>query len=196
MATHRAFAAASTALLGLIGERYPRADFGSALQFHLYQAKDFETPMSEGFSLFLYRITVNGAVRNLAYRRTPGGTRFKPSLPLDAHFLITPWADNAERQLRMLGWVIRFVEDLGILAAGQLNNFLAEIDTFGPDESIEIVADPMALVDYLNLWDKWKHKMPTSMTYIARTLVLDSELTVADPPAVQTRQFVASEVKP
>ena len=180
-------------MLGLMADRYPRADFGSALELLLYQAKDFEAPMSEGFSLFLYRVTVNGTVRNLTYRRSPDGTRYKPSLPLDLHYLLTPWATDAERQLRMLGWALRFVEDIGILGAGQLNHYIAETDTFRADETVEVIADPMSLVDYLNLWDKWKHKMPTSMTYIARVAVLDSDIALDEGPAVQTRQFVAGE---
>jgi len=193
MATHRALAAASAALLGLIGDRYPRADFGSSLELHLYQAKDFEAPMNEGFSVFGYRVTVNTNVRNLGQRRAADGTRFKPSLPLDLHLLVTPWAQDAERQLRMLGWAMRFVEDLGILGAGQLNHYIAETDTFRPDETVELIADPMALVDYLNLWDKWKHKMPASMTYVARVLTLDSDIAVDDGALVQTRRFNAGE---
>jgi len=193
MATHRAFAATSAALLGLIGERYPRADFGSSLELQLYQAKDFESPMNEGFSIFLYRVTVNGNVRNLGQRRAADGTRFKPSLPLDLHLLLTPWAQDAERQLRMLGWAMRFVEDLGILGAGQLNHYIAETDTFRPDETVELIADPLALADYLNLWDKWKHKMPTSMTFVARVLMLDSDIAIEDGALVQTRRFAAGE---
>jgi hypothetical protein len=196
MATHRALAAASAALLGLIGERYPRADFGPALELQLYQAKDFESPMNEGFSIFAYRLTVNGNVRNLGHRRAGDGTRFKPSLPLDLHLLLTPWSQDAERQLRMLGWAMRFVEDLGILGAGQLNHHIAETDTFRADETVELIADPLALADYLNVWDKWKNKMPTSMTYVARVLTLDSEIATDEGALVQTRRFDRGQAVP
>ncbi len=194
MATHRALAATSAALLGLIGERFPRADFGPSLELQLYQAKDFETPMEEGFSVFLYRVTVNGNMRHLGQRRAEDGTRFKPSLPLDLHYLVTPWAKDAERQLRMLGWVMRFVEDLGVLGAGQLNHFVAETDTFRADETLELIADPLSLVDYLNLWDKWKAKMPTSMSYVARVVTLDSDIAVEEGGLVQTRRLGAGPV--
>jgi len=59
LARHQAIAATSNALLGLLRDRYPRDDFGTSLEIQLYQSRDFELPMREGFSVFLYRVTVN-----------------------------------------------------------------------------------------------------------------------------------------
>ena len=73
MANYRAVAATSTALAGLIRDRYPREEFGSGLDVALYQTRDFETPMSDGFSIYLYRVAISGAVRNLTWRRSPDG---------------------------------------------------------------------------------------------------------------------------
>ena len=75
--------AVSETLAGLIRDRYPRADFGPALGIELYQTRDFEKPMDEGFSIYLYRVSINGNVRNLTHRRSPDGKRFRPSLPVD-----------------------------------------------------------------------------------------------------------------
>jgi hypothetical protein len=105
--------------------------------------------MTEGFSVFLYRVTINGTVRNITLRRAPGGRRFRPSLPLDLHYVITPWAEDGERQHRMLGWVMRFISDLGALTAGHLNHYVAETDVFAPHEGLEIICDPLGLADYL-----------------------------------------------
>ena len=81
MANYRAIAATSTALAGLIRDRYPRPEFGAGLDIALYQTRDFENPMQDGFSIYLYRVAVNGAIRNLTLRRSPDGRRFRPSLP-------------------------------------------------------------------------------------------------------------------
>ena len=80
MANYRAIAATSTALSGLIRDRYPRDEFGSGLEVSLYQMRDFESPMQDGFSVCLYRVAVNGSVRNLTLRRSADGRRFRPSL--------------------------------------------------------------------------------------------------------------------
>ena len=35
------------------------------------------------------------------------------------------------------------MEDLGMLSAGHLNHYLAEQDTFGPTEAVELICDPL-----------------------------------------------------
>jgi Pvc16 N-terminal domain len=189
MANHRAIAATSTALAGLIRDHYPRAEFGSGLDVSLYQTRDFEAPMSEGFSIYLFRVAVNGSVRNLALRRSPDGQRFRPSLPLDLQYMVTPWAQDGERQQRMLGWVMRLLADTSVLGAGHLNHYLTETDTFAAHEGLELICDPLSLADTLTLWDRLRPRMPVSATYTARVVLIDSELAVAEGAAVQTRRF-------
>jgi len=194
LARHQAIAATSNALLGLLRDRYPRDEFGTSLDVLLYQSRDFEAPMREGFSVFLYRVTVNGTVRNMTLRRAPDGRRFRPSLPLDLHYVLTPWAEDGEKQQRMLGWVMRFMEDLGVLTAGHLNHYVAETDVFAPQEGLEIICDPLALADYLTLWDRLRPRMPTSATYALRMLIIDSDVRVDDGALVQTRGFDMGKV--
>jgi hypothetical protein len=189
MANYRAIAAASTALAGLIRDHYPRDEFGSGLDVQLYQMRDFESPMQDGFSVCLYRVAVNGSVRNLTMRRAPDGRNFRPSLPLDLHYMITPWAQDAEMQHRMLGWVMRLMEDTGTLSAGHLNHYLSEADTFAPHEALDLICDPLSLADYLTLWDRLQPHLPASATYTLRMAFIDSTVHVDGGAAVQTRRF-------
>jgi hypothetical protein len=189
MANFRAIAAISAALAGLIRDYYPRDEFGPGLMVTPYQTRDFENPMQEGISIYLYRVAVNGTVRNLSVRRTPDGRSYRPSLPLDLYFMITPWAQDVERQLRMLGWVMRLMEDLAVLSAGHLNHYLAETDTFAPHEGIELICEPLTLSDYLTLWDRLRPRLPASATYTARVVLIDSEVEVSEGGLVQTRRF-------
>jgi uncharacterized protein DUF4255 len=189
MANYRAIAATGAALAGLIRDRYPRDDFGTGLEITLYQTRDFESPMQDGFSIYLYHVAVNGSQRNRSPRRAADGRRFRPSLPLDLHFMITPWAQDVQRQLRMLGWVMRLMEDTSVLSAGHLNHYSVETDTFAPTEGLEIVCDPLSLTDYLTLWDRLRPRLPASATYILRVTLIDSDVSVPDAPLVQTRQF-------
>jgi hypothetical protein len=194
MANYRAIAATSTALAGLIRDRYPRDEFGTGLQILLYQTRDFEEPMTDGFSIYLYRVAVNGAVRNLTLRRSRDGRRFRPSLPLDLYYMITPWAPDIERQHRMLGWVMRLMEDTSVLSAGHLNHYLPETETFAANEGLEIVCDPLPLSDYLTLWDRLRPRLPASATYSLRMVLIDSDIPVGDGTLVQTRRFDMEEV--
>lgn len=188
MARPQAIAATSAALLGLLQDRYPRDQFGPALEFKLFQSKDFDDGLTEGFSLYLYRVTVSTTVRNMTLRRDANNNRFRPSLPVDLHYLLSPWSGDGETQQRMLGWAMRFLEDLGMLGAGQLNHYVKETDTFGKEEGAEVICDPLALTDYLNVWDKLKPKMPSSMTYVVRMVSLESDVKLEQPMA-QTREF-------
>jgi hypothetical protein len=194
MANYRAIAATSTALAGLIRDRYPRDEFGQGLGIDLYQTRDFETPMQDGFSIYLYRVAVNGAVRNLTLRRSADGRRYRPSLPLDLYYMVTPWAQDVERQHRMLGWVMRLMEDQGVLSAGHLNHYMPETDTFKPNEGVEIICEPLALTDYLTLWDRLRPRLPPSATYALRMVLVDSDVHVPDGVPVQTRRLDVGEV--
>ena len=51
-------------MLGLLSDAVPRDQFPNA-QFELYQMSNFQQPMEEGISLFLYRIAANTSRRNL-----------------------------------------------------------------------------------------------------------------------------------
>lgn len=189
MANYRAIAAVGTALAGMIRDSYPREEFGTGLEITLYQARNFDNPMTEGFSIYLYRVAVNGTVRNRSVRRTPDGRSFRPSLPLDLYIMITPWAQDAERQLRMLGWAMRLMEDHGVLSTGHLNHYLAETDTFLPHEAVEIICEGLPFADYLTLWDRLRPRLPTSVTYALRMVLIDSEVVVNEGAPVQTRRF-------
>jgi hypothetical protein len=195
MATFNAVAAVSRAMLGLIAEHCPPTLLANP-EFKLYHAADFERPIAEGFSLFLYRVSINASVRNLPPRRAPDGRRYRPSLPVDLHYLLTPWSADPERQQRMLGWSMRFLEDLATLPAGLLNHYVHERDTFRPEEGVELVCDPLALPDYLNLWDKLKPKMQLSITYAVRMVMLDSDIESPGHGLAQTRELAAGLAVP
>lgn len=204
MASILAISAVSDVLVGLIRDSYPRAPqdpldpaigFPAGLEVGLYQPSNFESPMSEGFSVCLLRVDTNKTNRNLAPRRLPDGRVFRPSLPVDLHYLITPWARQASTQQRMLGWVMRFLEDLGTLSASHLNHFVPGNQTFGSNEALELISDPLALSDYLSVWERLR-ALPPSMTYQARCVLIDSDVGMEQGPPVQTRAFDLGELQP
>ena len=192
MANYLAIAAVAKTLLRLIEEQCPREEFSGTPSFVIYSSHDFNTPaVTEGFSLMLYRVTVNTVLRNQPPRRGPDGVKRRPSLPLDLSFMLTPWATEAERQLRLMGWAIRFLEDNTVIPASVLNQSLSrrERSAFDPDEAVEIFCDPPAIADYLGLWDKFKTKWQTSVTYSVRMVMIESDIVMRDEARVQTRDM-------
>src|SRR5262249_5323752 len=140
MATYHAIAAVGQAIRRLLEAACPRGEFPAA-QFLLIQTGDFQAmAIKEGVSLFLYRVAVNGTLRNRPARVAPDGRRYRPSLPLDLYYLLAPWAETAVKQQRLLGWAMRALEDTAILPAGPLNHPGPDRDTFGPPDAAEPIS--------------------------------------------------------
>jgi hypothetical protein len=188
LATHQAIAVTGQAILGLLADACPKPEFAGA-EFELYQPSNFQKPMSEGLSLFLYRVTVNLGQRNQSSRPRADGQRPRRPLPLDLHYMLTPWAATAARQQRMLGWAMRSLEDTPILDSGYLNHYGPEAGIFLDSETVELSHDPISLQDMLNIWDVFKPNQQLSVTYLARMVSIESELGIAEFAPVQTRVF-------
>lgn len=189
MAHYRAIAAAGEAIVGLIKERYPRAEFGSSLRVALSLPSAIEKGLEgEGIAICLWRVAPNGQRRTRGPRIDAFGNRFKQSLPLDLSFLVIPYSTDPERQARMLGWVIRAMEDTGTFTAAQLNFYLAESDVFAPEEDVDLTYDPLGLADHLALWDRLK-QLPPAANYLMRMVLIDSLEAISEGPPVTTREF-------
>jgi hypothetical protein len=193
MATSDAIGATSEALIRLLSSACPTDQFPGAV-FQLYQATDFQKPMSEGVSLFLYRVAVNTSRRNLPALTAPDGQRYQPPLPVDLYYLLSVWGKTPERQHRLLGFCMRELQDVPTLPAGFLNQNEAQPDTFRPREAIEIVCDPLSLMDLAQLWDVLKPNVPLSVSYVVRFVPLESKLRVGEYGLVQTRELAAESI--
>jgi hypothetical protein len=195
MASYPAIATVGTAILSLLADARPKPDFANA-QFELYQSSDFESPMEEGISLFLYRVTINGTVRNPVARVDPTGKRRRPPLPLDLYFMMTAWGRTAEKQQFLLAWAMQQLEDNPILPGSLLNSFGPEPEVFRPDETVELICDPMPVQDMVSIWENLKSskaKMQISVSYVARMVMIESSLELVEAPWVQTRTFRAAQ---
>ncbi|MFA6115187.1 MAG: DUF4255 domain-containing protein [Sphingomonas sp.] len=188
MAQHQAIAAVAAAIRGLIRERYPRDAFNT-LTVEMYQAKEIEKGLTgDGFAILPWRVTINTQRRGRGPRVDIFGRRFRPSLPIDLSFLIIPVASSAEKQLRMLGWVMRALEDAGPITAAQLNDYLTEDNIFTVEEDVDLVCDPLALADQLNMWDRIR-KHPLFVNYLVRMVLIDSNQALDDNGEVLERGF-------
>jgi len=193
MGTFQAIAATGQAMLGLLSDAVPRDQFPNA-QFELYQMSNFQQPMEEGISLFLYRIAANTSRRNLPPTTGPDGRRFRPPIPLDLYYIATAWAPTAVRQQRLLGWTIRMFEDVPILPTGLLNNYGPEPEIFRQGETVEVVLDSLTLQDLNNIWGVSKSSLQLSIGYVARMLHIQSSMAITEYAEVQTREFGVGKV--
>ncbi|MEN3326801.1 MAG: hypothetical protein V7638_1608 [Acidobacteriota bacterium] len=193
MGTFQAIAATGQAMLGLLSDAIPRDQFPNA-QFELYQMSNFQQPMEEGISLFLYRIAANTSRRNLPPTTAPDGRRFRPPIPVDLYYIATAWAPTAVRQQRLLGWTIRMFEDVPVLPTGLLNNYGPEPEIFKQGETVEVILDSLTLQDLNNFWGVSKSSLQLSVGYVARMLHIQSSMPMTEYKEVQTREFGVGKV--
>ena len=188
MATYRAVGAACEAVVRLLQQSWQRNLFDDTdLQFAVFHTKDFEIAMDTGVSLFLYRVTVNTVQRTPPARPGPGGRHRRSQLPLDLHFLLTPWAKDASLEQVILGWMMRTVEDTPILPAGILNTLTPGV--FEADETVEIVAGQLSNEEMFRIWDVLPRNYQISVPYCARIVRIDSELDQREGGPVMTREL-------
>lgn len=188
MATYPAIAITGQAILKLLADSCPRAEFAAA-RFELFQVGNFSQaqPMDEGISLFLYRLGVNAARRNLPSQVKLNGLRYKPPLPLDLYYLLTAWAKSAAKQQRLLAWAMRALEDTPLLSSGLLNDVGPEPEIFQPNETVEIIYEPLSLQDMYNIWSVLKASPQLSASYVVRAVSIDSTVPITEAAPVQTR---------
>jgi uncharacterized protein DUF4255 len=188
MATPLAIASTCEAVVRLLRSSYNPADFnGATLDFQVYVAEDFNRPMEEGVSVFLYRVYQNGNMRIPQGRILPNGRRQATKLPLDLHFLLTAWAKKASLQHQIAGWMMRVMEDNAIIPASVLNAYQPNV--FRADEAVEIGFTELSVEDMFHVWEVMiNHVYQLSVPYQARALEIESTSTVIPiGPPVQER---------
>ena len=183
MATYRAVGATCEAVVRLLQQSWQPAMFnGTDLLFEVYRTKDFATPMKVGVSLFLYRVSVNTVQRTPRPRPDAQGRQRLPQLPLDLHFLLTPWAEDASLEQIILGWLMRTIESTCILPSGLLNSMTDGI--FDENETVEIVVGQLSNEEMFRIWDVLPNDYQISVPYTARIVRIDSDLVDESSPVV------------
>ena len=179
MATFRGISAMATGVQSLLHDAWSREPFtADALATELVRAEDLKTrPFEFGVTIYVYRVAVNGTQRTVPPQR-PGHRR---PLPVEVDFIITPWAKTAARELELIGWCMRVLDDEPIVAPSVLNHDLAGV--FAATEVVELIPTPLPLDELRRLWDALLGDFQLSVAYTARVVRLESTRTetVAGP---------------
>lgn len=189
MANYHAVRVACEAVMSRLESEYQNTLFqGQTLSFDVYDQSDFQSPMQQGVSLFLYRIYINGVQRTLPGRVRVDGQRSDTRLPLDLHVLLTIWAQDVTTQHEIAAWAMRVLEDHPTLTAGFMNMLIN--DTFQADERVDIVMGDLSHEDMMRMWESLRiNHYELSIPYVLRTVYIDSPQLQSTGAAVQERGF-------
>ncbi len=122
---------------------------------------------SPSLSVFLYRVDFNKVMRAAwsAVSRYDG----KPHLPLDLHFMLIAWGENADHEFRILGRALECLEETPILS-GPLLDPIAPWET---NESIQLCLEDLSTEDLMRTFDSLPLDYKLSIPYVARITVID-----------------------
>jgi hypothetical protein len=195
MAHFSAISATSQAIVALLDTASETSEF-SAVKFSVASSADLQkVPGADPTaSVYLYRVAINTARRNLKPRRDAQGRLLRPAVPIDLGYLLIAWAKDPVMQHRLLGWCIRTLQDTPTLGAGFLNQFGPQAEVFRPDETVELIWETLTRQEMTDAWEVAKANQQPSASYVARIVEIESEVVVPEYPPVQTRDMRYQQV--
>ncbi|WP_086843546.1 DUF4255 domain-containing protein [Amycolatopsis kentuckyensis] len=130
-----------------------------------------------GLSILLYRVDFNKVTRPAW--ATVSELDGAAHLPLDLHYLLTAWGDNAEHEHRIIGRTLQVLERPAGLGAAQL---LPGGD-WGDTEAVEMELEDVPTDDLMRTFDSLRCDFRLSVPYLIRIVVisLDGQ---AGPPVL------------
>jgi hypothetical protein len=134
-------------------------------------------------SLLLYRVDFNKTMR--AAWSAVGSADGKGHLALDLHFLLTPWADNAEHEHMILGRAMQEIEYTPVLSGPLLYSpvlpYPDEPET-AATESVQLMLEEISTEALMRTFDSLPTDYRLSVPYVARVVRIDTRGSRITPP--------------
>jgi len=126
-------------------------------------------------SIYLYHVEVNKTMR-----AAWSGVTFHDGLshlPLDLHFLITPWGENAEAEGAILGRALQSLDSNPVLTGPLLH----QSGGWAPNEGLQLLMDEISTEAVMRTFDSLACDYRISVPYIARLVRLDGRRAQPSP---------------
>lgn len=139
-----------------------------------------------GLSILLYRVDFNKTMR--AAWSAVGNADGRGYLALDLHYLLTPWAGNAEHQHMIIGRAMQVLEQTPVLSGPLLYtpslpaaDYADEPQTAVTD-SVQLVLEEISTEALMRTFDSLPSDYRLSVPYVARVVRIDTRVTPVTPP--------------
>ncbi len=146
---------------------------------------------TNALSIFLYRVDFNKAMR--ATWSSVGAGDGKAHLALDLHFLLTPWAENAEHEQMILGRAMQELEFTPVFSGPLLYAPALPYDDepqAGPSEAVQLMLEEISTEALMRIFDSLPTDYRLSVPYVARVVRLDTRHARTAPPVLDARSHV------
>jgi hypothetical protein len=132
---------------------------------------------SNRLSLWLYQITENEFLKNQPPTRNNGAETLQfPPLPLNLHYLITPFAATGQADLLLLGKTMQVLHENAIVLLSDPARELAE--------ELRVVLCSLQLDQLSRVWEALREPYRLSITYEVRVTRVDSQHSITNARVV------------
>lgn len=135
----------------------------------LFQSTDFNLENTNTVSLFLYRVDVDEARRNVEMPSPSLGRSGSRWLGLELSYLLTVWGQkSASGEQNVLQNCMEILHEFAILQGSNLSSK----HRWEPEDAMRISLAPMNHEDLMRLWDGFDVPYQLSVPYLVRTVRL------------------------
>lgn len=140
-------------------------------------------------SIFLYRIDCNKTTRS-AWSAIGSQTGVS-HLPLDLHYMLTPWASDPEIEHRIVGRAMQCLDTTPILS-GPL---LTPAGGWAPNEGVQILLEDVPTEWIMRTFDSLPMDFKLSVPYVARIARIDGQQRYAVPETASVLAGTAAGIE-
>lgn len=137
-------------------------------------------------TLYLYRVTVNEHGRQPLRLRAPIESA---PIGLDLHYLLTVWAANPLDEQVTMAWAMRQLYQAPVLDASSLS----PEGGWARDEVVQIIPSELSTEDVMRIWDALDPAYRLTVSYVARVVALDPDVSAVGAPVVARRLAYGEE---
>jgi len=120
-------------------------------------------------SVLLYRVDFTKAMRSaLAPRAAEEGRNY---LPLDLHYLLTAWADNAQDEHLIIGRTAQVIDRFGMLSGPALDS----TGGFDAQESVSLLMEDLTTDELMRTFEALEVDFRLSLPYLARVVLVSGD---------------------
>lgn len=141
-----------------------------------------------GVTILLYRVDFNKTMR--AAWSAVGNADGRGYLALDLHYLLTPWADNAEHQHMIIGRVMQALERTPMLLGPTLYSPSLPLPAYASEpqaattDTVQILLEEISTEALMRTFDSLPSDYRLSVPYVARVVRIDTLETAVAPPVI------------
>lgn len=140
------------------------------------------SPGQNTVSLYLFRVGIDKNLRATADHKYPQDPKTRP-LSLELHYMLTAWATSSADEQTLMSWSM-----LALHRGALLDRAALEPDAlWEPEETVQIIPSEMSHENMMRIWESLQPDYRLSVSYIARTVRLETGLREDARPVVATK---------